>query len=97
MTTILPILELKYNKETTSSSTITNTINNNIIVKPTFDNLISEIPSENIVTDSSVKKSHTPQNISEFKEALIVDLISYFKNNVVLITLLSYQIKLLQK
>jgi hypothetical protein len=35
MTTILPILELEYNRETTSSSTNTNTINNNILIKPT--------------------------------------------------------------
>jgi hypothetical protein len=35
MTTILPTLELKYSKETTSSSTNTITINNNIIIKPT--------------------------------------------------------------
>jgi hypothetical protein len=90
MTTILPTLELKHNKETTSSSTNTNTINNNIIIKPTLDetfkNLeenIVEIPPE-ISTSSIVKKSDTPQNISEFKEALIAVLILYFKNNVVL-------------
>jgi hypothetical protein len=84
MTTILPTLELKYNKETTSSSTNTNTINNNIIIKPTGDNIIdcpSEIPPE---ISTIVKKSDTPQNISEFKEALIAVLMSYFKNNVVL-------------
>jgi hypothetical protein len=87
MTTILPTLELKYNKEKTSSSTKTNTNNNNIIIKPTSDNIIdcpSEIPPE-ISTNAIVKKSDTPQNISEFKEALIVVLVSYFKNNVVLL------------
>jgi hypothetical protein len=57
MTTILPTLELKYNKETTSRYTNTN----------------------------SIKKSDTPQNISEFKEAFIGVLISYLKNNVVLL------------
>jgi hypothetical protein len=86
MTTILPTLELKYNKETTSSSTNANTINNNIIIKPTIDNIIdcfSEIPPE-ISTNPIVKKSDT-QNISKFKKALIAILISYFKNNVVLL------------
>jgi hypothetical protein len=96
-TTILPTLELKYNKETTSSSTNTNTINNNIIIKPTNDNIIDcpiEIPPE-ISTNMSallaqalpaiVKKSDTPQNISKFKEALISIHISYFKSNVVLL------------
>jgi hypothetical protein len=87
MTTILPTLELKYNKETTSSSTNTITINNNIIIKPTSDNIVDcpiEIPPE-ISTNTIVKKSDTLQNISEFKEALIAVLISYFKNNVVLL------------
>jgi hypothetical protein len=70
MTTILPTLELKYNKETTSSSTNTNTINNNIIIKPSSENIlesIAEIPPK-ISTSAIVKKSDTPQNISEFKE-----------------------------
>jgi hypothetical protein len=91
MTTILPTLELKYNKETTSSSTNTNTINNNIIIKPsldeTFKNLEDcpiEIPPE-ISTSAIVKKSDMPQNINEFKEALIAVLMPYFKNNVVLL------------
>jgi hypothetical protein len=60
MTTILPTLELKYNKETTSSSTNTNTINNNIIIKPNSDTNISdqiEIIPENISNNNSVKKS----------------------------------------
>jgi hypothetical protein len=84
MTTILPTLELKYNKETTSSSTNTNTNNN---IKPTSENIMDcpiEIPPE-ISTNMTVKKSDTPQNISEFKEALIAVLITYFKNNVVLL------------
>jgi hypothetical protein len=57
MTTILPTLELKYNKETTSSSTNTNTINNIIIIKPTSDNITDcpiEIPPE-ISTNAIVK------------------------------------------
>jgi hypothetical protein len=68
MTTILPTLELKYNKETTSSSTNTNTINNNIIIKPISENIAdcpNEIPPK-ISTNSIIKKSDTPENISEF-------------------------------
>jgi hypothetical protein len=87
MTTTLPTLELKYNKETTSSSTNTNTINNNIIIKPSSENTNIEVPDIELSepTTLSVKKSDTPQNISEFKEAFIGVLISYFKNNVVLL------------
>jgi hypothetical protein len=56
MTTILPTLELKYNKEITSSSINTK-----------------------ISTNTIVKKSDTPENISEFKEAFMAVLISYLK------------------
>jgi hypothetical protein len=86
LTTILPTLELKYNKETTSSSTNTNTISNDIIIKPTSDNITDQIEKipENISANTIVKKSDT-QNISEFKEALVAILISYLKNNVVLL------------
>jgi hypothetical protein len=86
MTTILPTLELKYNKETTSSST--NTINNNIIIKPSLDETIKNIEKSIELPDPTtltIKKSDTPHNISEFKEAFITVLISYFKNNVVLL------------
>jgi hypothetical protein len=81
MTNILPTLKLKYNKETTSSSTNTNTINNNIIIKPTSENTNIEVPDIELPepTSLSVKKSDTPPNISEFKETLIAVLISYFK------------------
>jgi hypothetical protein len=75
---------LKYNKETTSSFTNTNNNNN---IKPTSENIMDcpiEIPPE-ISTNMTVTKSDTPQNISEFKEALIAVLISYFRNNVVLL------------
>jgi hypothetical protein len=90
MTTILPTLELKYNKETTSNSTNTNIINNNIIIKPSSDETfknVEEIPKIELPDPSSVtiKKSDAPQNISEFKEVFIAVLISYFKNNVVLL------------
>jgi hypothetical protein len=44
MTTRLPTLELKYNKETTSNSSNTNTINNNIIIKPSSENNNIEVP-----------------------------------------------------
>jgi hypothetical protein len=87
MTTIIPTLELKYNKETTSKSTNTNTINNNIIIKHTSDNLDVEVPNIELQGPSTltVKKSDTPENISEFKEAFIMVLIGYFKNNVFLL------------
>jgi hypothetical protein len=96
-------LELKYNKETTSSSTNTNTINNNIIIKPSLENtntinnniIIKPVSESNSIevpdielpepTTLSVKNADTLPNISEFKEALIAVLISYFKNNVVLL------------
>jgi hypothetical protein len=81
MTTILPTLKLKYNKKTTSNSTNTNTINNNIIIIPNSDTNITDAGIEMIPENisNSVKKSDTPQNISEFKETLIVVLISYLK------------------
>jgi hypothetical protein len=43
MATILPTFELKYNKKTTSNSSNTNTINNNIIIKPTSKNTNIEV------------------------------------------------------
>jgi hypothetical protein len=75
MTTILPTLELKYNKETSNSSNI-NTNNNNIIIKPTSENI--EVPDIEFPEpiSLSVKKSDILPNISEFKEALITVLIS---------------------
>jgi hypothetical protein len=96
MTTILPTLELKYNKETTSSSANTNTINNNIIIKPSLNETFKNLEESNIKnieeaielpepTTLTIKKSDTPQNISAFKEVFIAVLISYFKNNVVLL------------
>jgi hypothetical protein len=94
MTTTLPTLELKYNKETTSSSTNTNAINNNIIIKPSSENIaessiknIEEISNIELPepTPLTIKKSDTPQDISEFKEALVEVLISYFKNNILLL------------
>jgi hypothetical protein len=57
MTTIIPTFELKYNKETTSNCTNTNTINNNIIIKPTFE-IINEIQitpeNTNISTSNNI-------------------------------------------
>jgi hypothetical protein len=99
MTTILPTLELKYNKETTSNSSNTNT-NNNIIIKPTSENIMdcpTEIPPETS-TNSIIKKSDTSENISEFKEAFIAVLISYFKNNVILLNnLIELSFKIITK
>jgi hypothetical protein len=52
MTTILPTLELKYNKETTSNSSNTNTINNNNIIKPTSENI--EVPDIELAEPTSI-------------------------------------------
>jgi hypothetical protein len=63
MTTILPTLELKYNKETISNSTNTNTINNDIIIKPTSDDTfknIEEILNIGLNYKLEIKKSDTP-------------------------------------
>jgi hypothetical protein len=73
MTTIFPTLELKYNKETTFSFININKINNNIIIKPISENIAdcpTEIPPE-ISANTIIKKSDTPENISEFKKAFI--------------------------
>jgi hypothetical protein len=49
----------------------------------------TKIPPK-ISTNIIVKKSNTPQNVSEFKEALIPILISYFKYNVVMLNNLMF-------
>jgi Ser-tRNA(Ala) deacylase AlaX len=79
----LPSLELKYNKTTDKqiSNNNTNTINNNIVLGTSLPASLTEIPSDS----SSVSRSESPNNIKQFKEALISILISYFKNNVVLL------------
>jgi hypothetical protein len=65
MTTILPTLELKYNKETTSNSSNKNTLNNNIIIKHTTNNLDVEVPNIELPNPSSlsIKEADTPKNI----------------------------------
>jgi hypothetical protein len=75
-------LELKYNKvsEKQTSNSNTNIINNNIILGNVSKN--AEIPNLN---NNSVSKSDSPNNIKQFKEALISILISYFKDNVILL------------
>jgi hypothetical protein len=53
MTTILPTLELKYNKEITSNSTNTNTINNNTIIKP-ITNTDVEVPNIKLLNPTTL-------------------------------------------
>jgi hypothetical protein len=80
----LPSLEFKYHKETqeTSNNTNPNTINNNIIIGKSNKNKSKEI---NVVKSPALVRPETPSNIKHFKETLLEILISYFKNNIVLI------------
>jgi hypothetical protein len=80
----LPNLELKYTKvsEKKNSNTNTNTINNNIIVNQTPQN--NETITKSF-SSKSLDRANTPDNIKQFKEALMGILISYFKNNIVLL------------
>jgi hypothetical protein len=84
--TSLPSIELKYSKTTEqnnkNTNTNTNTINNNIIIHPTENNenkTLSE-SSSNVAL-----RSETPLNVKQFKETLMTILISYFKNNIILL------------
>jgi hypothetical protein len=83
----LPSLEIKYRKDrtenitNTNTNTNTNTINNNIIIGKDECNISK--PSS--PSGSLHRSLSTPTNISLFKEALLDILISYFKNNIVLI------------
>jgi hypothetical protein len=82
----LPSLELKYNKvsEKQLTSTNTNTINNNIILGSVPEKEPS-ITSQDLSVKDTVTRVESPNNIKQFKEALISILISYFKNNVILL------------
>jgi hypothetical protein len=89
----LPNLELKYTKvsEKKNSNTNTNTINNNIILNSQNTETITKSPSvkslDRVNTGTLVPngRSPTPDNIKQFKETLMGILISYFKNNIVLL------------
>jgi hypothetical protein len=88
----LPSLEIKYRKEktenltNTSSNTNTNTINNNIIINKDDSNSSKPAsPLPLLQKSNSMSRIQTPTNISLFKEALLDILISYFKNNIVII------------
>jgi Ser-tRNA(Ala) deacylase AlaX len=80
----LPILELKYNKTSDKqiSNNNTNTLHNNIVLGTGLTANLAEIPEE---SSTLIQRSESPNNIKQFKEALISILISYFKNNVVLL------------
>jgi hypothetical protein len=75
----LPSLELKLKKEinTSLTNTNTNTINNII-------NLSSE-PAKKELSAKDISSPPVPDHITRFKEALLLILISYFKNNIVLL------------
>jgi hypothetical protein len=80
----LPSLELKFRKErrnsisTTNTNTNSNQINNNIFLEKISEN-------EKIEKTSNPPQSVTPTNIKRFKETFLEILISYFKNNIILI------------
>jgi hypothetical protein len=81
----LPSLELKFRKERRNSLTTTNTntnthqINNNIFLEKIPEIVTSE------KTSIPPPRSVTPTNIKRFKETFLEILISYFKNNIILI------------
>jgi hypothetical protein len=81
--TTLPSLELKYKSERRNSlisaNTNTNTINNNIILTPT------NTQDNNHSSTKSIERIDTPTNIRLFKDAFMDILISYFKNNIILL------------
>jgi hypothetical protein len=83
----LPSLELKYNKvsEKQITSSNTNTINNNIVLSSSLPITNTENSLEPSTTNTTVTRAVSPDNIKQFKEALISILISYFKNNVILL------------
>jgi hypothetical protein len=93
----LPSLELKYNRasEKQTSNSNTNTINNNIVLGSLSSDSLMELDSQEKNTQEKVSRSEmrssiaempeTPNNIKQFKEAFISVLISYLKNNVILL------------
>jgi hypothetical protein len=86
--TTLPNLELKFTKQSElkneSTNSNANTINNNIILNPqAAEKLPQSIIKSNSI--SNLSRIDTPDNVKQFKEALILILISYFKNNVILL------------
>jgi hypothetical protein len=87
MTLNLPNLELKYTKVTEKNDTNTNnnTINNQIIIneKQTNNQEITTLSQSN--STQNIQRTETPLNIKQFKETLLTVLISYFKNNIVLL------------
>jgi hypothetical protein len=86
MTVALPSLELKLKKEINSSlsntSSNTNTTNNIINLPNPSELKISDIPEK---ASSKESLSITPEHIIRFREALLLILIGYFKNNIVLL------------
>jgi hypothetical protein len=79
-----PNLELKHSKTSELKNENNNTINNNIILSQATK-MMSPVLKDlsEIIPDSP--RSASPNNIKEFNEALMAILISYFRNNVVLL------------
>jgi hypothetical protein len=96
----LPSLELKYNKvsEKQITSSNTNTINNNIVLSSNLPITNTENSLEPSTTNTTVTRAVSPDSIKQFKEALISILISYFKNNVILLNnLVEFSEKIITK
>jgi hypothetical protein len=99
----LPNLELKYNRvsEKQTSKSNSNTINNKIILGTTSEESSTtrnHTSSDKDTTLEKVSRADSPNNIKQFKEALISILISYFKNNVILLNnLVEFSDKIITK
>jgi hypothetical protein len=86
MTLQLPNLQLNLSKSSEIKNT--NTSNASVINNIQLGSINSDKKDEIILKPSSsatVLRTETPDNIKKFKETFIVILISYFKNNVVLL------------
>jgi hypothetical protein len=91
----LPNLELKFNKTTEkhdsniNTNTLSNTNSNTIIFNGQTTSTHQEPTSTNDLPHSSsalsLSRSDTPLNIKQFKDTLMTILISYFKNNIILL------------
>jgi hypothetical protein len=75
---------LKYSKTSELKNGSNNTINNNIILGQSTKSISLVLKDlSDVIPDSP--RNESPNNIKEFKEALTAILISYFKNNIVLL------------
>jgi hypothetical protein len=90
----LPNLELKYTKTTekhdanTLTSSLSNTNTNNIIINPASETSVQiqqSLPKSSSTNQLALTRSDSPLNVKQFKETLMAILISYFKNNIILL------------